>query len=60
MLATIDAMIIKKQTITISKIPTTDIPVDNIPDLDEELEKIKDICKPYDIFVVKYINVKQT
>ena len=48
--------------------PTTDIPVDNIPDLnvDEELEKIKDICKckysleadaiikPYDIFVVKY------
>lgn len=48
--------------------PTTDIPVDNIPGLnvDEELEKIKDICKckysleadaiikPYDIFVVKY------
>lgn len=48
--------------------PTTDIPVDNIPDLnvDDELEKIKDICKckysleadsiikPFDIFVVKY------
>ena len=48
--------------------PTTDIPVDNIPDLnvDEELEKIKDICKnkyqlepesiitPFDVFVVKY------
>ena len=48
--------------------PTTDIPVDNIPDLnvDDELEKIRDICKckylleadsiiePFDIFVVKY------
>lgn len=48
--------------------PTTDIPVDNIPELnvDNELEKIKDICKdkyqletksiitPFDIFVVKY------
>lgn len=48
--------------------PTTDIPVDNIPDLnvDDELERIKDICKdkyqlepestitPFDIFVVKY------
>ena len=48
--------------------PTTDIPVDDIPELNvnDELEKIIDICKnkyqlepesiitPFDIFVVKY------
>ena len=48
--------------------PTTDIPVEKIPDLnlDDELKRIKDICrheylleadsiiKPFDMFVVKY------